>query len=162
MVHRLVNPVLRFLQFVSAIIVVGIIGHYLDVMSGTWPGGRFIYSVIVAALATILALILLIPSVWDLTLYPLDFLMFIFWIIAFGLLYDHISPRDCTMNWSWAPGYNSAGTAQEKCETWKTALAFMFISAILWLLSGLIALWLISRPAPTTAPRRRWHRRARV
>lgn len=152
---RFVNPLLRFLQFASAMIVVGIIGHYLDVASGSWPGGRFIYSEFVAALAALLALVLIIPSTWDLTLYPVDLFMFLLWIIAFGLLCDYIAPMNCTINWHWTPGYGN--NTQQQCETWKTALAFMFVSAILWLISGLLAVWLTHRAAPA-APRRKWYR----
>jgi hypothetical protein len=33
----------------------------------------------------------------------------------------------------------------DQCSTWKTALAFTFISALLWLATALLAIWVVHR-----------------
>lgn len=79
---RLVGLTLRALQLVSAVIVAGIIGHYLALadQNGWWPGSRFVYTEVIAGLAIMASLILLIPFTWALTMFPLDLLMFLFWV----------------------------------------------------------------------------------
>jgi hypothetical protein len=79
---RLISLILRAGQLICAIIVAGIIGHYLRVQdeNGWWPGSRFIYTEVVAALAMLTALILLVPFSWALTPLPWDLVMFLLWV----------------------------------------------------------------------------------
>lgn len=159
-ISRVIALVLRIVQLISALIVVGIIGHYLRIQddNGWWPGSRFIYTEVIAALSLLASLLLLIPFTYALTLFPLDFTMFILWIVSFGLLADHIAPLNCTWAPTWAPRYYAYGSDVDNCSTWKTALAFIFISAIAWLCSAILALWVISRTRRSALASRRWYR----
>ncbi|KAF8248193.1 homoserine O-acetyltransferase [Wilcoxina mikolae CBS 423.85] len=80
-ISRVVGLALRAGQLISAVIVAGIIGHYLDVLNnaGYWPGSRFIYTEVIAGLAILASLILLIPFTWALTAFPFDLIMFLLW-----------------------------------------------------------------------------------
>jgi len=155
---RVFSVILRVLELVSATIVVGIVGdalHDAD-MAHSRPSSRFIYTEVVAALSMLLSLLLLIPFTAGFDLWPLDFVFFILWIVAFSLLADWIIPMNC--NWTWGNGYleNDAAT---QCSLWKAALAFAFISAVLWLLSSLVGMWFMWRTRGTTTHRRRrWYR----
>ena len=85
---RLLSVILRLLQLAAAAIVTGIIGDYISHVNkaGFNPADRFIYTIVIAAFSLLAALILLVPFTASLTLFPLDFLFFILWIISFGLV----------------------------------------------------------------------------
>ncbi|KAF8543206.1 integral membrane protein [Trichophaea hybrida] len=162
-ISRVFSLALRAGQLISAVIVAGIIGHYLDVLNnaGYWPGSRFIYTEVVAGLGILAALVLLIPFTWSLTAFPFDLVMFLLWIISFALLVDYIAPMNCTWYAAWSPIYPGPNaSAQDQCSTWKTALAFIFISALLWLVSAFLAMWVVHRTGRSRDPtvrRRRWY-----
>lgn len=81
-ISRAVSLALRSGQLISAIIVAGIVGHYLAVLddAGLHPGDRFIYTEVVAGLAIFTSLLLLIPMTWAMTPLPWDFVMFLLWV----------------------------------------------------------------------------------
>jgi len=84
LVARFISLALRAGQLISAVIVAGIVGHYLAVFddAGLIPEDRFIYTEVVAGLAIFTSLILLIPMTWAMTPLPWDFIMFILWVCA--------------------------------------------------------------------------------
>lgn len=79
------------------------------------------------------ALIWLIPFSATMIHYIIDLILFILWMVAFGLLVNFIGPLRCGSIWRW-------GDITEKgtCERWKAAVAFTFLSAMFWLASALI------------------------
>jgi len=162
LISRFISLGLRTGQLISAVIVAGIVGHYLAVVddAGLIPGDRFIYTEVVAGLAIFTSLILLIPMTWAMTPLPWDFIMFLLWIISFSLLTDYIAPRSCSWYATWAPVYTLGGSAEDECSTWKTSLAFIFISAMLWLASFFLGLWVVHRlkRSGAVATRRPWYR----
>lgn len=85
---RLLSLILRFLQLASAAIVLGIVGAYISDVNKAHgnPADRFVYTIVIASFALLAALILLVPFTASLTIFPLDFIFFILWIISFGLL----------------------------------------------------------------------------
>jgi len=163
-VSRLISIVLRSLELLSAVIVAGIIGHELDIADDNdyFPPKRYIYTEVVAGIAILFSLLMLIPFTWAINAFAFDFVMFILWIIAFGLLSDYIAPLNCSYGWAVGPGNY---WANDYCSRLKSALAFSFISAMLWLASAVLALWVIWRTSPRNdAPvrRRRWFGRSYV
>jgi len=159
-ISRVISIVLRFLQFASAAIVLGIIAKYMDNVNkaNRSPGGRFVYTIIIAVFALIASLILLVPFTASLTIFPLDILFFILWIISFGLLVEHIAPRSCEWGWSWNGRYHLFDDPDAYCQRMKTSLAFTFLSAMFWLMSGLLALWIVHRARGRAGEKRRWYR----
>lgn len=87
-ISRIASLVLRFLELVSAAVVAGIIGknlRYADLVNGR-PAKRMIYTEVVAGLSLLVAIILMLPVTFAFSLWPVDILLFILWIVAFGLL----------------------------------------------------------------------------
>jgi uncharacterized membrane protein YbhN (UPF0104 family) len=156
-ISRIISIILRLLQLGSAAIVAGIVGKYLHDAdeANVNPADRFIYTIVVASFSLLASLILLIPFTASLTLFPLDFLFFILWIASFGLLVDFIAPMECDWSWGWSNGHwfiNDDPIAQ--CQRWKSTLAFTFLSAMFWLASAILALWVVYR----ARGQRRWYR----
>jgi hypothetical protein len=159
MLTRIVSVILRVLQLASAAIVAGIIGDYLhDLDKANYvPGGRFVYTIVIASFSLLASLILLIPFTASLTIFPLDLLFFILWIISFGLLVDWIAPMDC----QWYRGHSLFYLSEDpidQCQRWKAGLAFTFLSAMFWLGSAILALWVVHRSKKRIGERRRWYR----
>lgn len=85
---RIFSILLRILQMAAAIVVMGITSDYVhDVHKAHGnPADRLVYTLVIAVFSIVLAFFLLIPFTATLTLFPLDFLFFILWIVSFGLL----------------------------------------------------------------------------
>ena len=120
----------------------GIVGNYLDYYQGgvNWPLARFIYCVIIAGISMLIALIWLIPSASSFYAWPIDILVSFAWFAAFGVLVDFIK-GSCN---SRAFDFHAIGDGGF-CGRWRAAEAFAFISAVLWLLSALVGIWLMRR-----------------
>ena len=135
----------------------GITGAYLHSVSNTssWDQGRFIYTEVVAGLSIVLSIIWLFPFSGSFIHYPADFFISVMWFVAFGLLVNWLN-GGCGYVFDWS-GASFDGT--NTCSEWKADLAFIFLSAICWLVSALLGIYWVHRhttPAGTT--RRRWYR----
>lgn len=62
-----------------------------------------------------------------------DIILSLAWFAAFGILVDAIHKLNCGSIWHWN-GFLSGDT----CGRWKAAEAFAFISAFVWLVSGIV------------------------
>ncbi|OGE57087.1 hypothetical protein PENARI_c002G01391 [Penicillium arizonense] len=162
-ISRLVSIVLRVAEIAFAAVVAGIIGHYLADLNNSnadvdwWPQSRWIYTEVIAGLSILLGLIWLIPFSSGFFSWPLDILISFAWFAAFGVLVDTLRHLPCGSIWSWH------FRGQQMCGRWKAAEAFSFLSAIIWLVSGLVGIWFTFRVRPSTtdgARRRRWGRSA--
>jgi len=133
---RLLNMVLRGLQLVFAALVLGVMAWFETKLhklkSSTDPHPRVIYTLTVAVVSFIAALIFFIPFTMSIVNYVWDFVMMAAWFAAFGVLVDWFGNPDCHHDDKW-------------CKRWKAAEAFSLISAILWLLSMLLALVVVHR-----------------
>jgi hypothetical protein len=79
---------LRVLQLISASIVAGILGrllHLVHVAHGHFDN-RLVYAITLAGLSIFFALCLILPFLYSFFAFPLDIIMFILWMVAFGLL----------------------------------------------------------------------------
>jgi hypothetical protein len=86
----LFSIVLRLAELAFAAIVAGLTGVYLDASKGasSWSLGRHIYTVVVAGLSIIFAIIWLFPFSGSFIHWPTDFVISVMWFVAFGLLVD--------------------------------------------------------------------------
>jgi len=66
-----------------------------------------------------------------------DILISLAWFAAFGVLVDTIKHQACGSIWNW-DSWDSRG--HSACGRWKSAEAFSFLSAIVWLVSGIVVL----------------------
>jgi hypothetical protein len=78
------------MQLAFAAVVAGLTGEYLstinDVPDSDPNKTRFIYTEVVAALSMLLALLWLLPFAGSFAHWLIDLILFIAWIVAFGLL----------------------------------------------------------------------------
>lgn len=81
---------LRIGELIFSTVVTGITGSYLHSVKAesAWTKKRFIYTEVIAALGIFVSLLLLLPFTWSFIHWPVDFLMFILFMVAFGLLAD--------------------------------------------------------------------------
>ncbi|CAI7658184.1 unnamed protein product [Penicillium bialowiezense] len=161
-ISRLASIILRIAEIGFAAVVAGVIGHHLArVHHGSenvdwWPQSRWIYTEVIAGISILLGLIWLIPFSSGFFSWPLDILISFAWFAAFGVLVNWLKGQGCGGPWIWRFGGSG-------CGQWRTAEAFSFLSAILWLVSGIVGIWFTFRVRPSTTDgprRRRWGRSA--
>jgi len=162
LIDNLLDFCLRIGELAFAAVVAGLTGEYLHSVqnesNSDFSKARFIYTEVVAAVSILLALLWLLPFTGSFIHWPIDFLLFAAWIIAFGLMVDFIGPLDCGSVFYWGDI-----TQQGTCQKWKADVAFAFLSAIFWLASGILGLWYLRRVrGPAVVGRRRWYRSHRV
>lgn len=156
---KIASVCLRAIALICAAVVAGIEGHYLYLVNkaGDTANGRIIYVEVIAGLSIALALILITPWKYSFWAFPIDFAMFICWIVAFGLLMDL---GGCHSHWYWTSwGYYWGGwyrtvsitDANEtligtvNCSTFRAGNAFAFIGGWFWLGSGFCGLYVVTR-----------------
>ncbi|OAP55190.1 hypothetical protein AYL99_10890 [Fonsecaea erecta] len=149
---------LRICEVVSAAIVAGILGFYLHLLDDAHAhaNGRIVYTMVIAGISILAALLLMPPLKYSFWAFPLDFALFICWIVSFGLLVNLTSSGGCNSRWYWSnwgyywghwyrvvpiTGTNETLVGTVHCGTWRTSNAFIFIGAFLWLGSGLCGLY---------------------
>ena len=87
---KVASVCLRVSELICAAIVAGVEGHYLYLVNqaNDSPNGRIIYTEVIAGLSIAFSLILMLPMKYSFWGFPLDFALFICWIVAFGLMMD--------------------------------------------------------------------------
>ncbi|KAL2010302.1 hypothetical protein VTN00DRAFT_6109 [Thermoascus crustaceus] len=158
---RIFSICLRIGEIAFGAVVAGIIGHYLHLYSGAdvWPEARWIYTEVIAGLSILLGVLFLIPFAAGFYAWPVDFIISLAWFAAFGALVNMIHRLDCGGIWDWGFVRRSG-----ICARFKAAEAFSFLSAIFWLVSGLVGIWFVSRARRTAVAngppgKRGWFRR---
>ncbi|KAH8805122.1 hypothetical protein F5884DRAFT_440708 [Xylogone sp. PMI_703] len=162
LMSKAASLLLRFWQLACASIVAGLFGqylHYLDLASA--PGsGRIIYAVVLAGISILAALLLMILLKHSFRIFILDFIFFICWMVAFGLVTNLAGTHGCHSGWYWRRwGYfwggwwrrapvsaisaSTVGTAA--CGKWRTPLAFSILGGWGWFISGIIGAYMFSK-----------------
>jgi hypothetical protein len=138
MIHFLAL-LLRFGQFAFAAVVLGFMAYFLNIRDETNQGpiGREIYTLLVAIFSVLASLAWMLPLTITELNYPFDFLFSMAWFAAFGVLVDWLHITNCGPAFSWR-GLHLAGY----CNHWKASEAFSFLSAIFWLGSALLGMYL--------------------
>ncbi|KAI3326144.1 membrane-associating domain-containing protein [Xylariaceae sp. AK1471] len=155
----LVSVILRIAELVFAAIVAGINGEYLHLVrhSSSWDQGRFIYTEVVAGIAIFLSLIWLFPFSSSFIHWPVDFLISVTWFVAFGLLVNYFG-GSCGYVFDW----DNVSIRGDQCGKWKAVIAFAFLSAICWLVSGIVGIIWVRDRESRAYHRRTWRNRSRV
>lgn len=85
---KIASVIFRLGELVCAAIVLGIIGRFLYVVNlgNGSVNGKLVYAEVIAALSIAFAILLMPPLTYSFYFFPLDLIMFICWIVAFGLL----------------------------------------------------------------------------
>ncbi|KAK6359921.1 hypothetical protein TWF696_001048 [Orbilia brochopaga] len=158
---RVLSISLRLLQLVSAIIVTGIAGHYLNTADNYHikPEPRFVYTTVISSISLIYGFLCLI--FWRYTIIPADLLLFVLNLAAFGCVVNWIGRMGCPKAWdvelhtqTWL-----SGRAKDQCGRWAAVETFTFVSATLLLVSACMAGWKIWKQSKTeTEKPRPWYR----
>jgi len=153
---------LRVGELAFSATVAGLTGEYLHSVKGS-PAStkkREIYTEVVAAIGILFSLLFLLPFAASFMHWPIDFLLFVLFMVAFGLLADASGGTHgvCGSIWNW-----NGITDKSACGKFKANLAFCFLASIFFLASALLGLYVTHkrRRAATTATtthRRRWYR----
>jgi len=135
---RVISLALRFAEFVCAAVVLGIDAHFLNIHHKYHTGslGREIYVIVIAVLAIILALVWMLPTRSAMLHVPADIIIGLAWFAAFGVLVNYIKSQNCGGFFTW--GNITHGS---ECDKWQAAEAFSFLSAIFWMASAIVGLW---------------------
>ncbi|KFY97068.1 hypothetical protein V498_02294 [Pseudogymnoascus sp. VKM F-4517 (FW-2822)] len=154
---RAASVLFRIMQLISAAIVAGLLGRYLHNLheGGGSSSRRIVYAISIAGIAIFFSLLFMLPLKYQFYAFPLDLIMFILWMVAFGLLIG-LGSSGCNSSWyrtswSWAWGrwYRSPGTftrfTGSGCSSWRATLAWSFIGGIFWLLSFLLGLYFLMK-----------------
>ncbi|KAI9800159.1 MAG: hypothetical protein M1833_003486 [Piccolia ochrophora] len=153
---QIISVVLRVFEVIFASVVAGIVGRYISYLrvEDLGPSSRISFAVAIAGLSIAFALILAPPLKYSFWAFPLDFVIFILWVVAFGLLVDVSGGHHCTSSWyysNWgyyyggynygfSPGYSDTSILNsDACTKFRTTLAFCFMGAFCWLLSSILA-----------------------
>jgi len=85
---KITSVIFRLGALICAAIVLGIISRLFYVVDqGNGPvNGKLVYTEVIAGLSIAFAILLMPPLAYSFYLFPLDFIMFICWMVAFGLL----------------------------------------------------------------------------
>jgi len=149
---------LRLGELAFSAVVAGLTGQYLHANkdASSWSKGRFIYTEVVAAIGILFSLLFLLPFAGSFIHWPMDLLLFVLYMVAFGLLASFIAPMNCGSVWNW-----HGITGESQCSKFKADIAFCFLASIFFLASALLGLWVVrrrTRVPEQKATRRRWYR----
>lgn len=92
---RVIPVFFRLMQLVSGAVVAGTLGHYLHNIheAGVGSNGRVVYAIVIAGISVFFALVLMPPLTYSFYVFPLDFAIFVCWMVALGLLVRNIFGR---------------------------------------------------------------------
>ncbi|KAF7861403.1 hypothetical protein EAF04_007968 [Stromatinia cepivora] len=146
--YDIFHLLLRIGELAFSTIVLGITGaHLSDVRNeSAWTKKRFIYTEVTAALGLFFSLFFLLPFTWNFIHWPIDFLMFAMFMIAFGLLVDFIAPSHCGSVFRWF------GTFSDNCSRWRADVAFTFLASLFFLGSFILGTFIHHRSRRTHTP----------
>jgi len=138
---RLLAPVLRALQCLDAVLLLGISTHLLRQSWGAagatlLPSGRLLYAALLSGVSATLSLAWMlcgggsVPGVHHVA----DLLCAAAWFTAFGLLVDWYGDvLGCSKGWAW-----DGGRWEGVCGEWDAGMAFAVVAALLWFASFLL------------------------
>jgi hypothetical protein len=151
--HKVISVILRFIQFASAVIVLGVLGHFVHLLDDNDGNtdGRIIYAMVVAGIGIVYSLLFIAPVDKLFLSFPADFVLFIMWLVAFCLLQDRTGTENCTSGWYynywgyyWVGPVSSAGINGSGCAEWRTVLAFSFIACFFHVFSGILGAYVFA------------------
>ncbi|KAH8817219.1 hypothetical protein F5884DRAFT_245515 [Xylogone sp. PMI_703] len=160
---KTLSVLLRFWELACAAIVAGIFGRFLHILDVANVGGssRIIYAEVIAGISIVAALVLFPPLRYSFWCFPVDFILWVCWLVAFGLVVNLTGTNACHSYWYWTNwGYYWGGfwrrvpvnvvtqsvVGGAGCAQWKTAVAFAFMGAWGWFFSALLGIYVCSKP----------------
>ncbi|OJJ48736.1 hypothetical protein ASPZODRAFT_14861 [Penicilliopsis zonata CBS 506.65] len=152
----------RIGEIIGSAIVVGILGrfqHFVDAAPHGHNDSRIIYSLVIASLSLAASLIMVFPWIRFFYAFILDFIFFILWIVAFGLMANLTVSGGCHSTWyvtdwgyywgRWWTVYPTGNVTTtvvgtHNCGDWRANLAFTFITALLYFCSAVLGIAVVA------------------
>jgi hypothetical protein len=88
--HKVISACLRVLEFCSAGVILGLLArffHLLDQLDAPHDS-RLILALSMAAISVFFSMILVPPVKYSFYLFPIDYSIFVCWIVSYSLLQD--------------------------------------------------------------------------
>ena len=87
-VSKVFNVIFRVGELCSALIVLGITGHFLWLLgeAGAYADSRIILAVVTASVSTAFSVFTLLPFTLAFLAFPIDFVLFVVWLTTYCLL----------------------------------------------------------------------------
>lgn len=136
---RIISIALRFAQFVSAAIILGLTAYFLHQKEAhnIGPMSRLIYTIVIAAISVLLSLLWMVLPQATLIHTITDLFFCAAWFVVFGLLQDYYDDQiRCGSTWDWS----SIDVTNNYCGQWNAAQAFSFLAAVFWFASFIVGL----------------------
>ena len=79
--------ILRISEFICSVIVMSVIARFIHQINqaGADSNSRIIYTIVVACISTVYSLVFVAPLPYAFMAFPLDFVMFVLWLVVFCL-----------------------------------------------------------------------------
>lgn len=148
-ISRIVSIALRFSQFVTAGVVLGLTAYFLHQKEAhdIGPFSRLIYSVVIASISVWVALLWMVLPHATPVHFVTDLIFCAAWFAVFGLLQDYYDDEmECGSPWRW----DSIRVTKNYCGQWNGAQAFSFLAAIFWFASFLVGILSWSKKGRTS------------
>ena len=96
---KIVSVFLRVWEIICAAVVTGIVGYYVHYLHHAHVGtpSRISYAIAIGSISIFFGLVLLAPLRYSFWAFPLDFAIFVMWMVAFGLLVDASGTTLCKL-----------------------------------------------------------------
>jgi len=93
---KVISVILRVIELTSATVVAGLVGTYLHYLTDARADAdsRIVYTIVIAGISIIFSLVFMPPLKYSFYGFPVDFAIFICWMVAFGLL-DNVRFPSC-------------------------------------------------------------------
>jgi hypothetical protein len=85
---KIFSVILRFGELCSSVIVVALLGRFFYLAPKDSTEGRLIYTQVISCLELLSSIILIVPLAYSFYAWPLDAILFICSMVAFGLMAD--------------------------------------------------------------------------
>jgi hypothetical protein len=85
---KISSVTLRFLELAFASIIAGLLGRFLHwfTVASVFANSRVVYTEVIAGISILVSIILMPPLKYSFYCFAFDFVLFICWMVAFGLL----------------------------------------------------------------------------
>jgi len=93
--HKVISACLRVLEFCCCAIILGLLArffYHLNQLDGP-TDSRLVYTISIAAISVAFTFFLIPPVRYSFYCFPIDFALFICWIVSFALLQDVCAPE---------------------------------------------------------------------
>ncbi|KAB5517400.1 hypothetical protein GE09DRAFT_1158706 [Coniochaeta sp. 2T2.1] len=150
---------LRIWELTCSCIVLGVVGHFLSRvnLANANADSRLIYTIIIASISTAVSLLFILPFTFTFMACPLDFILFVLWLVAFILL-ELLTPNNtCDAFWYynywgyywggyWRNPIIVTGPASinwSGCSSWRVVLAWSFMASMAFLCSSILGVYVV-------------------